>query len=125
MSNQYQGDRGLPVHEQMQRINGSPQYLGTIQSTGTNVISNLSSSIQKGYRLLLQPDAAGYVLGADNSTTPSTINSSTTGVKLSADEKFYLTLQADGKPGNSQLGQGYLQWISASGTSKLKVWRLV
>lgn len=61
---QIQGDRGLPIDQHFERINGSPQYLGTVQSTGTNVISNLSSQIQKGMRLMVQPDGAGFIMPA-------------------------------------------------------------
>jgi hypothetical protein len=120
---QAQGDRSLPMDQHFEKINGSPQYLGTIQSTGSNVISNLSSAIQKGYRLLVQPDATGYLLASDSATVPTTVNSATTGVKLSGDEKFYICLKSDLKPGSSD-GEGWLQWISGSGTTNLKVWRL-
>jgi hypothetical protein len=111
------------MDQHFEKINGSPQYLGTIQSTGTNVISNLAGAIQKGFRLLVQADATGYVLGSDNATTPTVTNSATTGVKISADEKFYLCLEADSRPSSSD-GEGWLQWISGSGTTNLKVWRL-
>lgn len=117
-------DRGLDINKNFERINGSPQYLGTIQSTGSNVISNLSSAIQKGMRLMVQPDATGYILPSDSATTPTTTNSSTTGVKIAGDEKYYLCLKDDAS--YSQLnGEGWLQWISSSGTTNLKVWRLV
>lgn len=121
---QAQGDRGLPIDQHFEKINGSPQYLGTIQSTGTNVISNLTSLIKKGYKLMVQPDAAGYILGSDNASTPTTTNSATTGVKLAADEKYYICLKSDSAYGSPD-GEGWLQWISASGTTNLKVWRIV
>lgn len=120
------GSRNLNVHQIMEQLNGSPQYLGTIQSAGTNVISNLSSAIRAGDRLLVQPDAAGYVLAADAAASPSTTNSSTTGLKLLADEKCYLTLAGASTPGKANnTAEAYLQWISASGTTNLKVWRLI
>lgn len=118
-----QGDRGLPINEHFEKINGSPQYLGTIQSTGTNVISNLTSQIQKGFRLMVQPDGIGFVLGSDSATVPSVVNSATTGVKLGVDEKFYICLESDLAYGTAN-GEGWLQWISLSGTTNLKVWRL-
>lgn len=121
------GSRGLNVHQIMEQLNGSPQYIGTIQSTGTNVISNISSGIRPGDRLLVQPDSAGFILAADNATTPSTVNSSTTGVRVDAFEKFYITLGDTNTPAKSGLNadEAWLQWISASGTTNLKVWRLI
>jgi len=110
------GARGLGISQQFEQINGSPQYIGTIQSTGANVISNITSLIRPGDRLLLQPDAVGYFHGADSPSTPTVTNSSTTGVKLASDEKAYICLRSE---------ETHLQWISASGTTNLKVFRLV
>jgi hypothetical protein len=121
------GSRGLNVHQIMEQLNGSPQYLGTIQSTGANVISNLSGAIRPGDRLLVQPDASGFILGADNATTPTTVNSATTGLRIDALEKFYITLSDINTPARGGLiaDESWLQWISVSGTTNLKVWRLV
>lgn len=120
------GSRGLSVAQIMEQLNGSPQYLGTIQSTGSNVISNLSSLIQPGDRLLVQPNAAGYVLAADSSSSPTVTNSSTTGVRLAANERFCITLATNQTPNKINTeDEGWLQWISSSGTANLKVWRLV
>ena len=120
------GSRGLAVAQIMEQLNGSPQYLGTIQSTGSNVISSLSSVIKPGDRLLVQPDAAGYILAADASSSPTVTNSSSNGVKLAADEKFYITLATNQTPNKiNTADEGWLQWISGSGTANLKVWRLV
>ena len=92
------GSRGGGIAQQFEGINGSPQYLGTIQSTGANVISSLSGVITKGVRLMVQPDAAGYINPGNHATTPfapNVTNSAVNGVKLSADEKYYLCLAAD------------------------------
>ena len=114
------GSRGLSIAQQFEAINGSPYYLGTIQSTGTNVVSTLASAIKAGDRLMVQADAQGYVLpsnaGANSPINPSVTNSATTGVKMAADEKLYLCLRDD---------ESGLQWISGSGTTNLKVWRMM
>lgn len=115
--------RGLGIHQLFEQMNGSPQYLGTIQSTGTNVISNLSSAIKQGDRLLVQPDAAGYCLGSNHATTPTVTNSSTTGVYVEANEKFFIGLVPDESSQNTN-GEKWLQWISVTGTTNLKVWLL-
>lgn len=122
--------RGTDVHKNFEAINGSPRYLGTIQSTGANVISNLSGAFGAGDRLLVQPDATGYILPSEKSASPATVNSATTGVKLAGDEKMYITLADATTPGLSvdnaglPVGEPYLQWISATGTTNLKVWSL-
>ena len=119
--------RGLGIHQQFEQINGSPAYLGTIQSTGTNVISNLSGAIVKGMRLMVQPDAAGYVLGANHATTPfapCVTQTAANGVKVAADEKFYLCLDDDDNKQHNINGESFLQWISVSGTTNLKVFQL-
>lgn len=99
--------RGGDIARQFEGINGSPQYLGTIQSTGTNVISNLSGAIRKSMRLMVQPDAAGYIMPANapvTPTTPNVTNSATNGVKLAADEKFYICLSQDDNVQSAQNG---------------------
>lgn len=119
--------RGLGIDKSFEQMNGSPEYLGTIQSTGTNVISNLSGAITKGMRLMVQADAAGYINPANHATTPVTpnvTNSAVNGVKLAADEKYFIGLAADDNLANAINGESYLQWISGSGTTNLKVWRL-
>lgn len=116
--------RGLDTFQILQQLNGSPQYLGTIQSTGSNVISDITALIKKGDRLMVQPDAPGYILGANASSSPLVTNSATTGVKLQADEKYYICLMDDSSAGSDD-GEDYVQWISATGTTNLKVWRLV
>ena len=77
-------------------------------------------------RLMVQPDAAGYVNPGNNAVTPfapNVVNSAVNGVKLSADEKYYICLRGDSRYGNID-GESFLQWISASGTTNLKVWSL-
>lgn len=120
------GSRNLGVHQILLQLNGSPQYLGTIQSTGTNVISNLSGAILPGDRLMVVPDVAGYVLGSESATTPATVNSATNGVPVAGLEKVYINLADTTTPGyNKATDEAWLQWISASGTTNLKVFRLI
>ena len=119
--------RGLGIDKSFEQMNGSPEYLGTIQSTGTNVISNLSGAITKGMRLMVQPDAVGYISPANHDTTPvapNVTNAIANGVKLAADQKYYIGLAADDNVANGINGQSYIQWISGSGTTNLKVWRM-
>lgn len=122
--------RGTDVNKNFEAINGSPRYLGTIQSTGANVISNLTNAFGPGDRLLVQCDAPGYLLPAEKSASPTTVNSATTGVKMLADEKMYITLADPTTPGlvladnGIPVGETHLQWISATGTTNLKVWSL-
>lgn len=113
--------RGLSIQNLWEQQNGSPQYLGTIQSTGTNVISNISSKIKQGDCLLVQSDAAGYVQGGDNATTPTVVNSASNGVFIDVQEKFFIRLRSDESVQNTN-GEAYLQFISASGTANLRVW---
>jgi hypothetical protein len=75
---------------------------------------------------MVQPDATGYINPGNHATTPvapNVTNSATNGVKLSADEKYYLCLAPNDGP-SSLNGEAFVQWISASGTTNLKVWRL-
>lgn len=119
--------RGGGQAQQFEQINGSPQYLGTIQSTGTNVISNLSGLITKGMRLLVQPDAAGYIMPANHATVPfapNVTNSAVNGCKIIVDEKFYILLATDDNAAYNLNGEAFIQWMSVVGTTNLKVWRL-
>lgn len=95
-------------------LNGSPAYLGTIVATTTKNNSDTAApfAIEAGQFILVQCDVAAYVLpGTSTAAAATTAN----GVKVAADEKFYILLRA---------GQSYLAIISASGTATCKVWGL-
>ncbi len=96
--------RGGGIAQQIEQLNGSHEYLGTIQSTGTNVISNLTSQIVKGGRYLVQADAPGYINPGNHATTPvvpNVTNSAVNGLKLAADEKYLICLAQDDAPGSA------------------------
>jgi hypothetical protein len=101
------------------KLNGSPQFLGVIQSTGASVTNhgtgvpfNNTGVALKAKVLLLQPDAAGYVLGV---TTNNAAVTTANGVKLAADERVIVTLLPT---------EGWLAWISSTGTTNLRVWEI-
>lgn len=100
------------------RLNGSPVLLGTITATTTK--NNHDTAVPfldtanalKGAILLVQCDTAAYLLpGTVNTATAA----STTGVKVAADEKYYIIMSAT---------HGWLAAIAVAGTSVCKVWRL-
>lgn len=102
----------------VEALNGSPSYLGVIVATTTKnnhdtaAPFNNTGDALKGRVLLLQPDAACYVLaGILNTATVTTTN----GVKLQADERVILTMTAS---------QGWLACVSVTGTTNLKVWEM-
>lgn len=120
------GSRGLNEVQTLAQLNGSPQYIGTIQSTGTNVISNLTNAILPGDRLLIVPDAAGYYQASESAASPATVNSAVNGVPLAATEKAYILLADRTTPGyNKATDEAYVQWISSAGTTNLKVFRIL
>ncbi len=99
-----------------QRLNGSPSYLGTIVATTTKnnhdtaAPFNDTTNALTGKVLLIQPDAACYVLpGIVNTTTVTTAN----GLYLGANERVILTMTPL---------QG---WLAVVGTANLKVWELL
>lgn len=103
-----------------QAISGCPFYLGTIQSTGssqdnsdTGTPFNGTGDALKGRALLIQADAACYVLPTTAATTAVT---SGTGVLIPANGSWTLTL------GTST---GWLAVISVSGTANVKVWEVL
>lgn len=119
------GSRGLNEAQTLAQLNGSCQYLGTIQSTGANVVSNIGGLILPGDRLLIVPDAAGYYQ-AGEAASPAVTNSAVNGVPLAAAEKAYILLADRTTPGyNKATDEAYIQWISASGTTNLKVFRIL
>jgi hypothetical protein len=99
-------------------INGYPAHLGTIVATTTknnhdtaSAFSNTGAAL-KGMVLMVQCDAAAYVLpGTANTATVTTGN----GVKLEANEKFIFIMGVE---------HGWLAALAVSGTANCKVWRL-
>jgi len=97
---------------------GSPSLLGTIVATTTKnnydtaTPFNNSGDGLKGKVLLIQPDAACYILPVTSSTGTVTTSN---GVKLAADEKVTI-----------HMGQRFpgLACLSVSGTTNCKVWEL-
>lgn len=95
-------------------LNGTPTYLGTITATTTKNNNSTASpfTIPLGQFVLVQCDAATYVL--PGTTTGATVTTSN-GVKIIADEKYYLMLTLD---------QAYLAALAVTGTVNCKVWRM-
>lgn len=96
----------------LQKLNGSPQLLGTLVSTGTSVNNSSTATpftIAAGAVVLLQPTAAGYIR---TGKTTALAAASTTSVKLAADEKYLLLLQSD---------EAYVAWIPGSGSANCLV----
>lgn len=135
----------------VQMMNGRARFLGVIRSTGTAVDNsttaapappfsaipastsgiagvdtpqNLSGTLA-GKMLLLQPSAAGFVRassGVLGSGVPTVATFTLpvgvgfeAGVKLQTEERVTTTMLAT---------DGWLQWISVSGTADLFVWEL-
>lgn len=100
-------------------IYGDPVYLGTIAATttsknnhSTGTAFNNTGEALKGKLLLVQPDVACYVrqVSANDGTA-----SSTNGVKLAADQIFYLSMRST---------KGWLACVSVSGTVNLRVFEM-
>lgn len=100
--------------------NGSPSFLGKIVATTTKnnhdtaaPFSDTAGSGLSGKVLLVQPDAACYILpGSVITATVTTAN----GVKLQADERVILTMTS---------AQDWIACVSVSGTTNLRIWELV
>ena len=90
--------RPLDVAQQMQALNGTPVYLGTIAATTTS--STNAFTIPSGSVLMISPDAAVQILPVLTSTSTVT---TATGFPLAANEKFILGMDP---------GQTY-NWIAA------------
>lgn len=108
------GDMTLAV----EALNGMPVLLGTITATTTK--NNSTTAVPfytaapdlSGRVLMLQADSACYVVfGATSALAVAT----TAGVKLAADEKFYVTLRSD---------TGLVACLPGSGTTVLRVYEL-
>lgn len=84
----YAATRDLDVSGSIKALNGQPTYLGVIAATTskTNASTAVPFTIIGGSLLLIQCDASAHVLAASTVTTA-------TGVKVAADEKFYLLLK--------------------------------
>lgn len=122
------------------RLNGSPQPLGILTSTGSAVNNDTTATpfcneesattvTLKGKVLLVSATAAGFLLtstSADISVpTVTTVATSATippaaatfpGVPVAAGEVKELIMLP---------GEGFLQWISSSGTASLIVWEML
>jgi len=108
-------DRKLDQSGIIMVLNGSPSFLGTIASAGastTNASTATPFTITKGSCLLLQGDAAFHFKAGDSSSVSAATAST---VKLTADEKFILVLEAD---------QTHLAIIPSSGSANVKVFQL-
>lgn len=99
--------------------NGVPTFLGVIVATTTKnnhdtaTPFNNTGDALKGKVLLIQPDAACYILpGTANTATVTTSN----GVKLAADERVIIHMAQ---------GHSFLACLSVSGTTNCRVWELV
>jgi hypothetical protein len=101
----------------IETVNGSPQFLGKIVATTTKnnhdtaTPFNNTGTAMKAWALLVQCDAAAYILaGTTNAATVTTAN----GVLLEANEKFELTMLP---------AEGWLAALAVSGTANCRVWR--
>jgi len=100
-------------------IYGDPVYLGTIAATTTSKNNhdtgtpfNDTDEALKGKLLLVQPDVACYVRQADTNAGTA---SSTNGVKLAADQLFYVSMRSN---------KGWLACVSVSGSVNLRVFEM-
>lgn len=122
------------IHQLFSEINGVPTYVETVTSNGSAATSSgkanaAGTGSAKGLRLLVQPDAACYIkvgatteTGVDGAAVPTV--TAANGLKLAADEKFFLCLTEDNFPTQGLVGMTKIQVISASGTANLKIFRL-
>lgn len=100
-------------------LNGTPTFLGTITATTTKNNHDTSSPFNntsdalKGWVLMVQCDAAGYLLpGTTNAAAVTTTN----GIKVAADEKYIFIMSVQ---------HGWLAALAVTGTLNCKVWRFV
>jgi len=125
---------GRPPNERDIQLNcnGSPQYLGTLVSSGTRVNNSTTTKpfnatplgpgnfigTLAGKTLLLQPTATGLLLPADTAALTVEQQSGTTapGVSVAAGERVIVIMLPT---------QGFLQWLPVTGSANLLVWELV
>lgn len=106
------------ISQSYEAVNGTHTFLGTIIATTTKNNNdtatpfNNSGEALKGKVLLLQPDAACYILPGTLSTTTVT---TTNGLKVGADQTYVIIMGA---------GYGFLACLAVTGTANLKVWEL-
>lgn len=143
----YAPGRPPAVKDILQLLNGSPQPLGVLTSTGT-AVNNATTAVPfapgapfppigggilqgtlAGKVLLVNAVAAGSLLPSTvagigpptvmtvalNTTIPPAFNTFP-GVPLSATDVRIITMQPN---------EGWLQWISTTGTASLVVWELL
>lgn len=110
--------RAMSSKYALERLSGTPSYLGVIVATTTKnnhdtaAAFNNTGDALTGKCLLIQPDAACYVLpGTANSATVTTTN----GLKLEANSATVIVMTES---------HGWLACVSVSGTTNLKVWEL-
>lgn len=111
--------RTISPNQLLRALNGAPRYVGSISLSTTAATLQVTA----GRLYLVQPSADAYLSPATTSAgavrkqdgTSATITS-TLGVKVAADEKFYVLAGDD---------DGYLAGILASGTGSAQVWELV
>lgn len=132
--------RPFTERDMLHSLNGSPLFLGSLVSSGNTVAVDNSTTATTfnsaangpgltgtlaGKILLLQPSAAGFFLSA-TAPGPAVSNllvglqtsgaaGSTPGVLLGAGERVELLMLPT---------EGWLQWISNSGSATLFVWEL-
>lgn len=101
----------------LEALNGVPSLLGTILVTTSSLSNgttgtpfNNTTPYLTGKVLLLQPDAACFVMFGSTSATALV-----TSVKLAADEKFYVMMGRD---------TGFVAAITATGTANLRVYEM-
>lgn len=110
------------VSQVLGELNGSPRYLGTLAVTTTGQASNFSNAPRfgPGAQLLVQADAACFILGGTSGTANITTGN---GVALQAGQTFYIRLRSP-KFGVGLAGETHIQAITATGTANLKVWMM-
>jgi hypothetical protein len=101
----------------IETVNGSPQFLGKIVATTTKnnhdtaAPFNNSGVALKAMALLVQCDAAAYILaGTANTAAVTTAN----GILLEANEKWEQTMLPT---------EGWLAALAVSGTANCRVWQ--
>lgn len=109
------------VSQVLGELNGSPRYIGTLAVTTSAQSSNFTNTARfgPGAQLLVQADAACFVLGGVSTPDITTAN----GVQLQAGQTFYIRLRAP-KFGVGLAGETHIQAITATGTANLKVWMM-
>lgn len=142
------------INDLVRNTNGSPQYLGTIVSTGavqnnattatpfnqtplgpsntpvTSPPSNLTNTLA-GKTLLLQSSAAGLIQPATNASvianqaTPSLVALQTVVPPVLGTAPGVSLASGERVVVVMQTTEGWLQWLPVSGSANLLVWELV